>query len=56
VWYGFLFEESPEKLTYAPPSVAPEFAARLRRVAAQILQETADANRRVVSSKATQVR
>lgn len=56
VWYGFLFEESSEKLTYAPPSVAPEFAARLRRVAAQILQETADANRRVVSSKATQVR
>jgi len=56
VWYGFLFEESPEKLTYVPPGVAPDFARHLRRVAAQILQETADANRRVVATQATRSR
>lgn len=56
VWYGFLFDESPEKLTYVPPGVAPEFAARLRGVAARILQETADANRHVVAVKAASVR
>jgi hypothetical protein len=39
VWYGFLFKESPEKLTFAPKEVPAEFAAYLRRVAWQIVQE-----------------
>ncbi len=34
VWYGFLFNESPERLAWAPPGLAPDFAAHLRRVAA----------------------
>ena len=39
VWYGFLFGEDPEKVKFAPPEVAPEFAAQLRRAAAQTLRE-----------------
>ncbi|MDQ3815207.1 MAG: DUF4886 domain-containing protein [Armatimonadota bacterium] len=39
VWYGFLFDESPEKLTFAPPSVPTPFAAHLRQVAAQTLND-----------------
>lgn len=39
VWYGFLFGEDPEKVKFAPPEVEPEFAAQLRRVAAQTLRE-----------------
>jgi len=53
VWFAFLFEESPEKLRYAPPGVAPEFAAHLRRVAWQIVQETAAANRKVAMGATT---
>ena len=39
VWYGFLFNESPEKLTFVPPGVSPEFAAHLRKVAWQTVQQ-----------------
>ncbi|MBL9211090.1 MAG: DUF4886 domain-containing protein [Opitutaceae bacterium] len=49
VWYGFLFAESPEKLTYVPPGVAPEFARHLRSVAWQVVQETAAASRKVAA-------
>lgn len=45
VWYGFLFEESPERLAYVPPGVDPALAAHLRRVAWQVVQETAAASR-----------
>jgi hypothetical protein len=47
VWYGFLFNESPEKLAFVPAGVAPDFAAHLRWVAWQIVQETAPANTKV---------
>lgn len=40
VWYGFLFGESPEKLAFVPPGIAPEFAAQLRKVAWQVVQVT----------------
>jgi hypothetical protein len=53
VWYGFLFEESPETLAYVPPGLAPEFAAHLRRVAWQVVQETAAASRKVAAATAT---
>ncbi len=39
VWYGFLFGESPEKLTFVPPGISPEFAAHLRKVAWQTVQQ-----------------
>lgn len=55
VWYGFLFNESPEKLTFVPPGVDAAFAAHLRKVAWQIVQETAPANARVARGKATPV-
>ncbi len=45
VWYGILFNESPERLAYIPPGLAPDFAAHLRTVAWVVLQETAPANR-----------
>ena len=38
VWYGFLFGESPERLTFVPPGIAPEFATQLRKVAWQVVQ------------------
>ena len=44
VWYGFLFDESPEKLTFVPPGVDAAFAAHLRKAAWQIVQENAPAN------------
>lgn len=34
VWYKFLFNESPEKLTFAPKGLSPEFAVYLRQQAA----------------------
>lgn len=40
VWYGFLFRESPENLTFVPPGVPTEFAAQLRKVAWTVVQET----------------
>lgn len=50
VWYGFLFNESPEKLNFVPAGVAPEFAAHLRKVAWKIVQETAPLNAKVLGS------
>lgn len=44
VWYGFLFNESPEKLGFVPEGIAPDFAAHLRKVAWQVVQETATAS------------
>lgn len=45
VWYGVLFKESPEKLTFVPPGLDPEFATHLRRVAAEVVRETATETR-----------
>ena len=39
VWYGFLFNESPEKLTFVPEGVPADFAAQLRKVAWQVVQD-----------------
>ncbi len=47
VWYGFLFDESPEKLTFVPPNVSSEFAAHLRKVAWETVQQ----NRAVINAK-----
>lgn len=33
VWYGFLFNESPAKLSFTPETVPAEFAAQLRKTA-----------------------
>ncbi|SFD90836.1 DUF4886 domain-containing protein [Spirosoma endophyticum] len=33
VWYGFLFDESPVKLTFYPEEVDPNFAKQLRKTA-----------------------
>ena len=41
VWYGWLFGESPENLTWAPPDVPDDFAAYLRRVAWERVQDGA---------------
>jgi len=41
VWYGFLFNESPEKLTFVPSEVGLEFAAHLRKVAWAVVCDTA---------------
>lgn len=43
VWYGFLFDESPQDVTFTPPEVAPELAAFLRTVAAQVLRQSTPA-------------
>ncbi len=51
VWYGFLFNESPEKLAFVPPGVDAAFAAHLRKVAWQIVQETAPANAKVTRAR-----
>jgi hypothetical protein len=39
VWYGFLFDESPEKVTFVPSGVPAPFAAYLRQVAALALNK-----------------
>lgn len=39
MWYGFLFHESPTKLSFVPPEVEPTFASYLRHIAAQTLLE-----------------
>jgi hypothetical protein len=49
VWYGFLFNESPEKLSFVPPGITADFAGQLRRVAWQIVQETAPANAKITN-------
>lgn len=46
VWYGFLFGESPEQLAFVPPGIEPEFAAHLRKIAWQVVRETAAISRR----------
>mgnify|MGYP001607126144 CR=1 FL=1 len=51
VWYGFLFDESPEKVAFVPSGIAPEFAAHLRQVAWQVVQETAPASRKLAAKK-----
>jgi hypothetical protein len=57
VWYGLLFNESPEKLTFVHAGVDAAFAAHLRKVAWQIVQETAPANAKIVrATPATQRR
>jgi hypothetical protein len=33
VWYSFLFDESPVKLTFCPEGIAPDFAKQLRKTA-----------------------
>ena len=50
VWYGFLFNESPEKLAFVPPGVAPEFAAYLRTVAWQVVQKVRAANEKLAAA------
>jgi hypothetical protein len=37
VWYGVLFNESPEKITFVPAGVPANFAAHLREVAARVV-------------------
>jgi hypothetical protein len=39
VWYGFLFEESPTKLTFKPESVPADFAKQLRKTARSIVKK-----------------
>lgn len=39
VWYGMLFKESPQKLSFVPPALDAEFAAHLRQVAAEVVRE-----------------
>lgn len=56
VWYGFLFNESPEKLTFVPAGVDAAFAAHLRKVAGQIVQETAAANAKITRAGAASAR
>lgn len=51
VWYGFLFNESPEGLAFVPPGVAPEFAAHLRKVAWQVVREAASAGSQAINTK-----
>ena len=41
IWYSWLFEASPENLTFRPQSVPADFAAYLRRVAWQVVQNGA---------------
>jgi hypothetical protein len=41
VWYGFLFHESPLNVTFVPQNIPSDFAAHLRTVAGQIVQEEA---------------
>jgi hypothetical protein len=38
VWYTFLFGESPEKLTFVPRQVTPEFAKYLKKVAKSVVK------------------
>lgn len=37
VWYGFLFNESPEHLAFVPKGIKPDFAAYLRKVAWEVV-------------------
>jgi hypothetical protein len=44
VWYGFLFKESPENLTFVPKGIKPDFAAYLRKVAWEVVSEDSTNN------------
>ena len=35
MWYATLFNASPQRITFAPPELSPDFAAHLREVAAE---------------------
>lgn len=39
VWYGFLFNEDPERVRYTAPGLDPDFAAALRQTATAVLKE-----------------
>lgn len=39
VWYGFLFDETPEKLTFVPDGIDPVFAAFLRKTAWDVVHQ-----------------
>lgn len=39
VWYGFLFNENPGAVSFKPPAVAEDFAAYLKKVAADVLRK-----------------
>lgn len=39
VWYATLFDVSPEKVTFAPPEISPDYAAHLREVAARVVRD-----------------
>lgn len=39
VWYGFLFNESPEKLKFKPEGISKAFARHLRTTARKVLQQ-----------------
>jgi hypothetical protein len=53
VWYGVLFRESPERLTFAPKGVSAEFAVHLRRAAWQTVQSIAAENAKVTAKPDT---
>jgi len=38
VWYTFLFEESPVKLTFTPEGMPAEFASHLRKIASKVVK------------------
>ena len=38
VWYTFLFGESPEKITFVPKQVSPEFAKYLKKIANSVVK------------------
>lgn len=38
VWYTFLFEDSPVKLTFTPEGVPAEFASHLRKIASKVVK------------------
>jgi len=52
VWYAVLFQESPERLVFVPPGLAPAFAAHLRRVAWQTVQAVAADNKALAAAAA----
>lgn len=38
VWYSFLFDESPEKLTFVPQEVSPDFSKYLKKIARKVVK------------------
>lgn len=47
VWFGVIFDQSPREISFAPVGIAPEFAERLRQVAADVVLDAAGANSEV---------